>query len=188
MQGLRNRAVLITVLAATTAYAVLRYNVLKGVEWEHVPLYVLNKSLAWSAVVLWALGAWQALKTRSDLLASARVAEGSALAGVHVLMSLVLLGPERYPLLFGPARQLTGAAEVSLLAGVVAAACLSGARRSVGLVVVFSVAALVHATILGVRNWIAPTTWPGYLVPITLWSALAALVCAVLAMVWARRR
>ena len=36
---------------ACLAYAVLRYNVFKGVEWMHLPLYIINKSVALAGIL-----------------------------------------------------------------------------------------------------------------------------------------
>ena len=52
--GMRVRWILF-LWAGCLFYAVVRYNVFKGVEWIHLPLYVVNKSFALSGVTFVAL-------------------------------------------------------------------------------------------------------------------------------------
>jgi hypothetical protein len=185
---LRSRGTLIAVLVFTSAYAALRYNVLKGIAWEHLPLYVLNKTVAWAGVTLMLVASWQALARRDNWVSNPHFIQGRALAGLHVLTSVVLLSPARYPDLFDAAHQLKGPGELALLGGVVATACVVSATRSTLLALLLPVAVVAHCALLGARNWLTPDKWPGYMVPITLLSALVALATAVLAAVGAQRR
>ncbi len=187
-QSLRDRSALIVTLALTTAYAVLRYNVFKGVDWSQVPLYVLNKSVAWSSIVLFALAARHAVKTRGELAPNPRFVEGSALASLHVLMSLMLLAPANYPDFFDASARFKLTAGIAMLCGLLGTLSAAGARRATGSALLLSIAVFSHTTLLGAANWLTPAKWPGYMIPITLLSALAALAMSVLTFVWATRR
>ncbi len=46
-----NRIISIAIVF-TAVYAILRYNIFKGVEWTHFPLYIMNKILAFSGFLL----------------------------------------------------------------------------------------------------------------------------------------
>jgi hypothetical protein len=152
----------------------VRYHVFKGVPWSHLPLYTLNKAAAWAGLVLMFSGAWRAAREKSDPVGHAYFRQGVALAWAHVFASLVLFGPVNYPDLFDTGARLTAPAEVALLAGVIGTVALTGVRRSQVWVILLPAVAAVHTAFLGARNWIAPGKWPGHLVPITLWSFLAA--------------
>lgn len=165
-------------LAVTLAYAVLRYNVIKGVAWAHLPLYVANKSVAWSSVVLFALAAARGLRTHTSWTADPRFAAGAMLAGAHVWMSLALLGPADFPELYDDVQRFTLEAELAMLVGVIGAALITSLRREARATRWLPIAMLAHPTLLGFRSWATPSAWPGYLLPITLLSAITALVMA----------
>ena len=56
----------LSVLAASTAYAVVRYNVFGGVSVANLPAYVLNKSVSVSAVCFLLLAALSRLRKRDE--------------------------------------------------------------------------------------------------------------------------
>lgn len=119
MAAVRARSIIAAVVGVCLIYAVVRYNVAKGVSLEHLPLYVLNKVAAFGGLVLIGLGALGRFeKCRQMFLA------GSVLAGGHILMSSIVLRPGYFAKHFTHDGMLTWQAEVSLLAGVVAAFCL----------------------------------------------------------------
>jgi len=183
----RHHSTLLAVVAVTATYAAIRYNVFKGVGWEHFPLFVMNKSIAWSGTILLLLAGWQAVASRVDLVTSRYFIQAAALGGLHVLVSLVLLGPARYPDLFDRSMQLNLVGELALLGGVVATGCLVWVRSSMASAILLPLAVAAHCAILGFRNWITPGAWPGRMPPITLLSAMAAVAALVLTAVWSRR-
>lgn len=183
----RRWAILGAVLVATTLYATVRYNVCKGVPWAHWPLYVTNKALAWSSVTLLLVGALQALRGRVAKGALPAFVDGAALAGAHVLASLALLAPARYPDLFAVDGGFTLAGELTILAGVLASLALAAARRSVVALPALGVAVAVHVALLGSAGWLTPEKWPGYLVPITLLAFVTAAALVVVSVVAIRR-
>jgi hypothetical protein len=177
------------ITAASLAYATLRYNVFKGVAWSDWPVFVLNKGLALSSLLL--LVAW-ILRARPTVGApqTALLAAASRMMLAHIGLSLVLLTPVYFPAFFESGR-LTWKAGAAILLGVMATSGLSVAvapvgaagarRRALGLV---SLAAGSHAALFGHASWLTPSEWPGYLVPITLISFLAGLVGIVAALGW----
>jgi len=188
MSNLRPNAAA-AVFAIASAYAVLRYNVLKGVPWEYLPLYVLNKSVAWTAITLVLIGVLQALRDTEGQASARSVSLGYTFGGLHVVMSLILMSPTRFPELYDSAQQLTALGGLSLLAGVLGVAAAFGGRGWRFGAVVFSLAIAAHCTLLGARGWLTPSKWPGHLVPITLISSLTAIAAMVVAFaVWRRTR
>ena len=185
--------------AASLGYAVVRYNVFKGVPWEHLPLYVANKAAAVSAVALLAssylAGSWTRLfpgePERRRLLAKFLGLSGFAAAGLHALMSLALLSPAYYPKFFGADGKMTFAAELAAAAGVLglfwmavpAAGSLPNMEEALGRrwwrrsqrsgYLALAMAA-VHTAAMGFSGWLRPGEWPGSLPPITLLGFLIA--------------
>ena len=176
------RTVLIAILGAAM-YATLRYNVFGGVAWSDWPVYVLNKILALSSLLLLAIALGRNRlvigQSRSGLLAMAGIC-----ASMHVILSLALLSPNYYGNLFVQGR-LTAPAGLSLVAGALATVLLgmSGKRRpgygekemrrTLGLV---CLVVALHVLLQGFRGWLTPSKWPGLMPPVTLISCLVGLV------------
>jgi len=190
---------------AYLTYAVVRYNVFKGVPWAHLPVYVVNKAVSLLAITLLAVAAADrglvpGPNAKTSELRRWFGLAGVALAGLHVLMSQAILAPEYYGKLFGGDRSLTLSAELALLFGAVAFVVLlsqawkslasSGAsppadhaannRRLAWTVVTLSA---LHCAALGWGGWWPPSSWPGTLPPITLIAVLIAVVAAAFRLV-----
>jgi hypothetical protein len=186
------------VLVAQT-YALVRYGVFKGVSLEHWPLYLNNKAISLAGLCLLAASfIFRRTTIESDSASSDRspgallARAGFALIGLHVLMSLPILGPGYFPQFFtGDKMNLTG--ELSLLLGVISFGCclgfagliLTGAVMNPTpawriLVQRLAAAVLVtaagHVLVMGVAGWLTPDKWPGKMPPITLIAFLTALV------------
>lgn len=173
-----------TVLCVCEAYAILRYVIFGEVTWSRLPLYVANKMFAWSSLLLIGL---------SMIPAVARTHETRRFLGsvgwifvlVHLLMSLLLVRPENYPVLF-TANRLNVFGEAGMLFGIISLFLLGTVKEEFSrirgfptkralLVQMtgggFAIAGL-HAGTLGVQNWLKPAEWPGYMPPIGLLSVL----------------
>lgn len=175
------------------AYAVLRYNVFKGVGIEHIPLYILNKALALVSVVLiglsFAIGPlcrfWPKKFVSKLYLRKYFGLFGFGVASIHGLISLILFNPAYYPKFFAEGGKLTFEGELSMLFGVLAififavvsVTSLPSVEREMHekqwkfiqrigyLAYVF---VLLHITFMGYKGWFNPTDWPGGMYPITL--------------------
>ncbi|MBE2218345.1 MAG: hypothetical protein IAE90_09090 [Ignavibacteria bacterium] len=187
--------VISAVTIAALVYSVLRYNVFGGVPWEQLPLYIVNKAVSFSGIILLTLSI--ILNKRSEsgskLLAILKDSK-SAFAGigflyifVHVLLSLILLNPLNYIKLYDAAGMFNLAGGISLTAGALTFAAFaeifysieSESCRRAGLrAFVFSMPVkaavtlllLTHLFCMGFQGWLAPDKWPGGLPPITLIS------------------
>ena len=171
------------ITAASLAYATLRYNVFKGVAWSDWPVFVLNKGLALSSMML--LAAWILRHRRStDVSEPGLLAAASRLMLAHIGLSLVVLSPVYFPAFFVDGR-LTWQAGAALAIGMAAAVGLPvvsrpghahlSRLRGLGLI---ACAAGCHAALFGYSSWFTPAAWPGHLLPITLISFAAGLVGA----------
>jgi DMSO/TMAO reductase YedYZ heme-binding membrane subunit len=200
----------IAVFTFTASYAIVRYVVVGPVDPAHIPLFVLNKAVAWTALVMLgislSLGPLARLwPHRYSCRASARKelgALGFLLAFGHAVMSVPILTPAYFPGLFGPKSDFTALAEIALAAGVVALLILvppvatslpaveqamspEAWRRTQRWAVWALVAAAAHL-IYGAPAWARPATWYGGLPPITLLCVLT--VAGVLALRMKGRR
>lgn len=190
--GRRDPLIVAGTLAASTAYATLRYNVFKGVAWSDWPHYTVNKSLALASLVLLA---WAVLRLAAGHRRTIRMlmAFASGLAVTHSLVSLALLEPQYYEAFYATGR-LTLAAGVSLTLASAAVALLQwgkGTRADEApRKAIFALAAIafisgLHAALPSIPNWLAPARWPGGMPPITLISFLTGLLALLAAARWA---
>lgn len=180
-------------VAVTFAYAILRYVVVKGIPASEIPLFILNKAISWSALILLSV----AIGSRS--LPKRRWAgrAGGALAALHVLLTVPLLSPPYFPNLFAGPEPKTWSAmgQVVLLTGALGVTGLAivawpsrpsrGSGRWVHRLppLIVAVAAL-HCVALGWTSSWNPTRWPGGLPAISL---LAFAGAAVGLATWIRR-
>lgn len=159
----------VTWLALTIAfgYALLRYCVFGDVSFRHAPLFVLNKAVAWAALMLLVIslagGRWSSPFGRSPRSSLTRRA--IALGRAHVVASLVLVGPDYYPTLYDPDGRMNLAGEVLIASGVFAVA-YPILKSPWARAAIFASLAL-HAGALAAANGVAPERWPGGMPPIS---------------------
>ncbi len=189
------------VWGACLAYAILRYNVIKGVEWMHLPLYTVNKSVALAGILFLAL-AYLTGKKSSDpsagtehLRARAKFLglTGFSMLSLHVLMGVILLSSANYEKFFDPSGTLNWTGELTFLFGVLAYGCLlfpaittlpymydalgvERWQRSQRLGYLALTLGCGHTFTMGYKGWFDLSTWPGWLPPITLLGFLAGLL------------
>ena len=195
-----NTSRILFIFVGSTLYAILRYNIFKGVDWDQLPVYVLNKSLSLTALLLISASyiagkiIWRR-QANMDALVELRKGlsfSGYILAVLHIMSSFIVLNEAYYPNLYGDSMMnLHG--EASMFAGVLAFAFFSlpalasfpgiderlGMQRwrkiqRIGYLGIFGVC--LHVTVMGWSGWWDPSAWPGYLPPITLLSCIAGVV------------
>ncbi|MCY4187391.1 MAG: hypothetical protein OXD30_02800 [Bryobacterales bacterium] len=204
---------ILAVWGACLAYAVVRYNVFKGVEWAHLPLYIVNKSAAFGGIVFLALAYMvgkcfggtpgsEAVRAKAKFFGLA----GFGMISMHALMSMILLSPANYAKFFAESGKLNLAGEVTFLCGVLAYGCLlfpaittlpymydalGMARwlRSQHMGYATLALACAHTFAMGYQGWLDLSSWPGSMPPITMLGFLAGLLALLvkLARVIARR-
>jgi len=180
-------------------YAIVRYNVFKGVEWIHLPLYVVNKAFAWGGLALIACsyltGKWinaypdDVQKRRA--LAKFLGLSGLYLIGMHLISSLAMLTPEYYAKFFTDGGKMNLTGEFVILFGVLGIGflmfpaittlplmyeALGGERwqRAQRMGYWTLGMAALHTATMGWKGWIDVATWPGGMPPITLLGFLTA--------------
>ena len=196
------------VLAVSLLYAVLRYNIIKGVEWRHLPLYVFNKALALSAVTLMVMSVIKGRKASADerykILAMRYGWIGFQFIILHVIMSLALLKQSYYAKFF-QSGTLTFGAELSLLLGITAFVLLliysinaalqrwgvepfhpgvsNNLLRTTALILIAG-----HLAVMGFKGWFDTAAWPGGLPPITLLGFIIVLLVILIGAVGVKKK
>jgi len=168
------RKVLLILLVAGV-YASLRYVVFGGVYWAHIPVYILNKTMAVAAVFTLFLSALGNFKNDKDMARDWGTIS-LHLALYHVGLSLLILTPEYYKYWFWQGK-LTFLSEINLTFGVFSTYCyimLFMTRAKTTHMAVFkllaSVSAGVHIFAMAYGTWFKPQWWHGYMPPVSLWS------------------
>lgn len=189
--------IFLIVFGLSISYAVVRYNLVRSVPLDNIPLYISNKAISLSATILigfsfllgplarfWPKPFVQQLPLRKHLGVL-----GFGLAALHAVVSLILLTPAYYPKFFSQNGQLNFIGETSMLFGILAFLVFAGititslppvekqmdqnqwkfVQRLGYLAYAF---VLLHVAIMGYRGWFRPESWQFGLVSISLISAL----------------
>ena len=189
------------VFGACLVYAIVRYHLTGDVEWRHFPLFILNKSTSLAAVVFVACSylIGKIIRWHDDDKALRLVVikfcglMGFFMAGVHALMSVMLMNPAYFAKYFDAGGRMNLQGELGMSVGVIALfflmspaittlpmmpKALGGRRwkRSQRLGYLALILVVVHLVVLGVKGWLAPSGWPAGLPPISLMALVAALV------------
>jgi len=168
------------VFLVTLTYAVVRYTVFGSVPPSQLPVFLSNKAISVTALVMTGLSMVTNGSRRTAL-----GAVGAALVLLHIVLSLMVLTPAYLGKLFDARGALTAAGEWSMLAGAIAGLIMmrlasrpSDVLGSGSLIPgagqwILALSAL-HVLALGYPSWIDPARWPGHLPPISMLSFLAA--------------
>jgi len=179
------------VFAFALIYSVVRYHIFKGVGWEHLPLFIGNKVMALTGILLIALSVLTRSKSREsyDYVRKKLYSySGYFFISLHVLASLVMVNNGYYEKFFsGNQMNLTG--ELSMLFGIIAFYIYTvtifrswlekensqnSAAIKKDVIYRYTTHLLVmgHLLFMGLSSWFFPTEWPGYMLPISLLSFL----------------
>jgi len=182
---------IITTLVLTWLYALIRYNLFKHIVFAHLPLYVTNKAIALSAVIFIAAASfWK--KNNSPHTKLYLNSFGFFLALIHVMISIILLGPDYFPNLFASGK-FNVFGELSILFGILAFTAfiillISTTTReylknilrrilSPDYINILGILFIVfHTFLIGIKGWLSPKLWPGYLPPISLLGFVVAVI------------
>jgi len=189
----------------TGLYAYTRYVYFGPIAESKIPLYISNKAISWSSVVLlsasFAVGPLAALSSRCSSWLNYRKALGLTglwLATLHILVSLPIFNIFYYTGFFNLDGTLKVTSELSMLAGAIAwmllllpalaslpniAASMSAVawRRVQRLGLLALLITFIHVAWLGWNGWFLPADWFGGMLPITLLS------CSVIALLFLLR-
>jgi DMSO/TMAO reductase YedYZ heme-binding membrane subunit len=196
--GWRQTATVVFVIVGLCiAYAFIRYNIVRNVPLDNLPLFILNKSISMAATIL--IGLSFLLGPLAQFFPKIFIPHlylrkhlgviGFGVAAMHAIMSLVLLNPAYYSKLYAESGKFNLIGESSMLFGILAFLIFSAisitslppiekhmhqgqwklVQRFGYLAYVF---VLLHVTIMGFSGWFKPDSWQYGLASISLISAL----------------
>ncbi len=194
---------ILLIWVAWMGYAIIRYNIFKGVEWMHLPLYITNKSLSTSGICFIAMSYLVGKLfirppvpvERRRSLAKFFGVTGFAMIFLHSMMSNLLNSQPYFEKLYHESGKLNLNGELTFLFGVLAFGTLlvpaitsvnyfheslskTTWYRAQQLGYLALLLACGHLLAQGSKGWLETATWPGSMPPLTLLGFL----CAVLAL------
>jgi DMSO/TMAO reductase YedYZ heme-binding membrane subunit len=187
--------IIIITTVLSIGYAVLRYHIFGEVPWKDLPLYVLNKGISLSSLILlsfnFSLGPLKnvGIKIPENWL-SARKSMGIAgflFAFIHIFMSISILNPKYYSVFFMADGTLSIEGGLSLLGGILSfvflwvyntsfSSRLKEDKRIIAIITSrrFLIYAFfftgVHLFFMGYKGWGDSSGWQGGLPPVSLIS------------------
>jgi hypothetical protein len=173
---------IVFVFVISLAYAIIRYNVFGNVPWDELPLYITNKAISLSAILLLFFSVIQKKARKQTSKNIWKIIFIFTL--IHIFISFRLFGPEHYQkFYFENALNLVG--YITLFFGITAFSGFlilnsdnlllvnkskltiptSLKKRSRKLIPYLLAG---HLIAMGINGWISPNSWPGFFVPISL--------------------
>lgn len=198
------RIISITLLFSIS-YSILRYNIIGDIPWKDLSLFILNKGISLSSIVLlslnFSLGPLKNLGMKiPEFWLNARKSIGMSgfmLALLHGIFSFVLLNPNYYSSFFLNDGTLSGKGSISLLGGILSFILLwiynisfkTFLREDKNFIKFitsrsFLIYAMlftgVHLFFMGYSGWMEPSKWQSGLPPISLISFLFFLISYII--------
>jgi len=190
------------------SYSILRYNVFKAVPLDQIPLYIFNKAIALTSVVIIGLSFligplarfWPNRFVPKLYLRKYLGVLGFGIAALHGIISLLIFNSAYYPKFFTEAGKLNLTGELSMLFGIlsififsaVAVTSLPSVEKEMHpkqwkfvqrMGYLAFVLTLLHVTVMGWRGWLNPANWPGGLLPISMLAAAVIILILVMRVV-----
>lgn len=173
------------VFICTSLYTYVRYIVYGNVNPNHLPTFLLNKSLSMVSVVYCFITAVHYGLLKSDI--SKVKAWGTAslhTAYLHIILSLSIFGNAYYGKFFaGTKLSLNG--ELIIFSGLIAIYCFwlinkTNYIKIYALQILASLFIIIHLIVMGLNGWLKVAKWHGGLPPISLVSVVFAAFALIL--------
>lgn len=118
--------IIILITVSSVSYAILRYNIVGDVPWKDLPLYVLNKGIAFSSIILLTFSFSLSPLVNIGLSVSDKWLDsrkdvgitGFVFAFIHIFMSVSILNPKYYAAFFIDDGTLSLRGGLSLFGGI----------------------------------------------------------------------
>ena len=193
----KTSAIVFIVFGLCLSYAIFRYNIVRNVPFDNLPLYIANKAVALAATILIGLSFllgplarfWPNQISPHLYLRKHLGVIGFGMASLHAIMSLVLLNPANYSRFYVQGGKFNLIGESSMLFGILAFLVFAAisitslppiekhmhpdqwktVQRFGYLAYIF---VLLHVAIMGFQGWFRPESWQYGLASISLISTL----------------
>ena len=174
-------------------YSIVRYNIFKNVPWSDFPVFIFNKSIALTIIFL--MFYYRTSISRKNLAVEPVWSFMYVLVFTHMILSLSILEPSYFSKFYMDGHlNLTGS--LSILTGVIAFmgfSVMGFLKLLIKIKVDFTIDkwflsglkftniffVMAHVFIMGIKGWISPSEWPGYLLPISLVAFIVCLISVV---------
>lgn len=193
----RTIIIVLIVFGLSFFYAFIRYNIVRNVPFDNLPLFITNKAAALSATILIGLSFLLGPLARFFpnqftphlYLRKHLGIAGFGVASLHAIVSVVLLNPANYSRFYLEGGKFNLVGESSMLFGILAFLIFAAISitslppmekqmhpdqwkkvQRFGYLAYFLV--LLHVGIMGYRGWFRPEAWQYGLASISLISAL----------------
>jgi len=188
--------IFLIVFIVTFSYSILRYNILKQVPVDQIPLYIFNKAISLTSVIIivfsFILGPlarfWPNKFVPKLYFRKYLGVLGFGIAALHAFISLLIFNLSYYPRFFLEDGKLNLTGELSMLFGILAIFIFSAVATTslpsveklmhpkqwkfvqrLGYLALILV--LFHLVVMGWGGWINTAGWPSGLLPISLIAA-----------------
>lgn len=163
-------------------YAIVRYNIFGNVPWEELPLYITNKAISLTAIILLLFSVIHKANTKQTKQNIWKII--FILTLIHVFISFRLFGPESYQKFYFE-NDLNLVGYLTLFWGITAflgflilnsgkllpeddskLTIPNSLKKEIRKWIPFLITG--HLIAMGFNGWISPSSWPGYLIPMSL--------------------
>ena len=158
-----------TLIILTTAllYSVIRYNIIGHVPITEIPLFIMNKAISFSMVIIFAFSARSYFKGAiQEFINSMSIIKGFAL--IHILISISLLSQQYYPKFFTNDK-LSLFGNLTIFFGIISVVYILNKSVKIKNWLFFLMITL-HLFFMGIKGWLLVDKWPGLMPPISLIS------------------
>jgi DMSO/TMAO reductase YedYZ heme-binding membrane subunit len=188
--------IVLIIFGLSLSYAIIRYNIVRSVPFDNLPLYIANKAVVLSATILIGLSFLLGPLARffKQFIPHLYLRKhlgviGFGMAALHAVMSFILLTPAYYPRFFSEGGKLTFIGELSMLFGILAFLIFAAISitslpsvdekmhpnqwkfiQRIGYLAYLLV--LLHVGIMGYRGWFMADSYRFGLISISLVSSL----------------
>jgi len=151
-------------------YAILRYHIFGPVLIKDLFLFTFNKIFIFSAVIFMVFSVLSSKKEERKIFARWVI----LLLSMHILSSIVLLKPYYFSDFFTKGKGFSIKANLVLLGGIVGAALMFLKNKNLFPKNIYNYLLFIflslHLISMGIKGWLKPLSWYGYMPPITLVS------------------
>ena len=181
----------LTIFAITASYALFRYSFTSDLSFWQSPLYLLNKIMAYSALIHLGLIVFSDklftdfFDTDEKNFKNSFISIGIFTLSIHLIISLILLYFNQLTHLITPDNKLNDYAKLSLLFGSlnlgIFILVLSKKIKSINLVqnIFFWIFLSLHLLYGGISSWIVFKDWHWYMPPISFLAFIDAITIVI---------
>ncbi len=148
-------------------YSVIRYNIVGPVPIAEIPLFIMNKAISFSMVIIFAFSARSYFKSAiQEFINSMSILKGFAL--IHILISISLLSQQYYPKFFTNDK-LSLFGNLTIFFGIISVVYILNKSIKIKNWLFFLMITF-HLFFMGIKGWLSVDKWHGMMPPISLIS------------------